>query len=386
MKKLFSLTSFYKLALTAMLLLIMTPSLALATDYSTQEKDDNNKEEYIKARVIEIIDEQKGLDFSGGMIMDIQIFQVKVLQGQHKGEIMTVENTNLGSPAFDMWVKVGDKILVMIVAEDDGQYTTYLMDHVRDTTVFFLIFLFILLLIVIGRSQGVKTVITLGLTILLIGKFMLPLLFRGHDPVILALVTSLAASIIAFVVVTGWTRKSLAATIGTVGGLAAAAVLSLIVASVASLNGLYDQEAQMLLYIPHAVEFNFRGLLLAGIIIGALGAVTDVTMSIASSMEEIYKQNSRLTYQELFQSGMNVGRDIMGTMSNTLILAYTGASIPLFLLLMAYEQPMLKLINMEFLATEFVRSLTGSVGLILAIPITALVSAWLLPGTKKESD
>ena len=140
----------------------------------------------------------------------------------------------------------------------------------------------------------------------------------------------------------------------------------------------------MLLYIPQGIQFEFKDLLFAGIILGALGAVMDVSVSIASAIEEIYKANRKLSQKELFLSGMNIGKDMMGTMSNTLILAYTGSSIPLLLLFMAYETSIVKIINLDIIATEIVRSLSGSIGLILTIPITAAVSAFLAKRERSE--
>ena len=165
---------------------------------------------------------------------------------------------------------------------------------------------------------------------------------------------------------------------GTAGGLSAAAGIAIVVGILANLNGLSNEEAQMLLFMSQDIQYNFQGLLFAGIIIGALGAVMDVSMSIASAMDEIQRVGTNMTLKSLFESGMNVGKDVMGTMANTLILAYTGTSIPLLLVFMTYEQPFIKLINLDFLATELIRALSGSIGLVLAIPITAIVSALLL--------
>jgi uncharacterized membrane protein len=238
--------------------------------------------------------------------------------------------------------------------------------------------LFVLLIILIGHKQGLKAVITLGITLLLIGKFMLPLLFKGYSPVLLAIFTGVLVTAITVVAIGGFTKKSLAAVLGTSGGLVAAAGIAILVGILANLSGLSNEEAQMLMFIPQETQYDFRGLLFAGIIIGALGAVMDVSMSIASAMDEVQKVGSKMTFKKLFKSGMNVGKDIMGTMCNTLILAYTGTSIPLLLLFMAYQQPFIKIINLDFLATEMVRALSGSIGLILSIPITAVISAVLM--------
>jgi len=163
---------------------------------------------------------------------------------------------------------------------------------------------------------------------------------------------------------------------GTSFGVIIAGIIAFYVGNKASLSGLSAEEATMLMYIPQGIEFNFRQLLFAGIIMGSLGAAMDIGISIASSIEEIHKANPRLSRGRLFRSGMNVGKDVMGTMVNTLILAYTGTSIPMLLLFMAYETELSKVFNLDVIATEVVRSLSGSIGLILTIPITALFASY----------
>ncbi len=365
-----------------LLMVVATPFTVAASSMGVPPAET----EHVKAEVIEIVDEQHDIDLGSGLLIDVQTFRAKILGGDQEGEIIEIENTMLGNPAYDLWVSQGDHILVVLETLPDGTLVGYLMDYARDTYIYILLGIFALLLVFIGGRQGIKALITLAFTVLLIGYFTLPMLFRGLSPVLLALLTSLIASTVTFITVGGWTKKSFAAIFGAVGGLAITALLSILVSYLANLKGMTGDEEQMLMYIPQAIDFNFRGLLLAGIIIGALGAVMDTTMSIASTMDEIYKQNPSLTMKELINSGMNVGKDVMGTMSNTLILAYAGASIPLFLLLMAYEQPFVKLINMDFLATEVVRSLCGSIGLILAIPITALIAGFLLKSEKQPTN
>ncbi|MCD8503154.1 MAG: YibE/F family protein [Bacillaceae bacterium] len=144
------------------------------------------------------------------------------------------------------------------------------------------------------------------------------------------------------------------------------------------MTGIHGEDERILTFIPELVNLDFQGLLLAGIIIGALGAVMDVAISIASSMDEVNRLNRSMTQKQLFFSGMNVGKDIMGTMANTLILAYVGAALPIIMILYSYNNPLSELIHMEFLAVEVLRTAAGSIGLILAIPMTALVASKLL--------
>jgi len=153
----------------------------------------------------------------------------------------------------------------------------------------------------------------------------------------------------------------------------------------AKLTGFGDDESQMLMYIPQNVTFDFRGLLFAGILIGTMGATMDVGMSIASAMHEIKENSPNIKTSALFRAGMNVGRDAMATMSNTLILAYAGGSLHMMLLLMAYQTPFTHIINWDMIASEILRSLAGSIGIIFAIPITALASVMIEKYEKRDS-
>ncbi|MFZ7102664.1 MAG: YibE/F family protein [Peptococcaceae bacterium] len=365
-----------KLCLILLLLICFIPTVVRADD-SQLPADEPLPTEYAKGEVIEILEQEFDKEYGAGMTVDYQKLQVKILNGQFKNEIVTIENSTTGNPAYDIWFQKGDKVLLMVEILAGDLFNSYIVDFQRDTYLFVLAAIFIILLIIIGRKQGLKAVITLGLTMLIIGKIMLPLLFKGYSPVWLALLTGIFVNALTFLIISGFSKKTLSAILGTTGGLLAAALIAMLIGYLTNLKGLSGEEAQMLLYIPQEINFDYRGLLFAGIIIGSLGAVMDVSMSIASAMEEINKIGTDLSFKELFGSGMNVGKDIMGTMSNTLILAYTGTSLPLLLLFMAYEQPFVKLINMDFLATEFIRALSGSFGLVLAIPLTALASGFL---------
>ncbi|MDI6706783.1 MAG: YibE/F family protein, partial [Bacillota bacterium] len=218
---------------------------------------------------------------------------------------------------------------------------------------------------------------SLAVMIFLILKILIPYMLKGYSPIMLSVVVTVISTVITFLLVGGVTIKSLSAIIGTAGGVLIAAGIAVIVGKLARLTGLGVEEARMLMYIPQGIEFDFQGLLFAGIIIGSLGAVMDVSMSIASSMDEVKHANPDIATNDLIKSGMNVGRDIMGTMSNTLILAYTGASIPLLLLLSAYENTLSSVLNFDFITTEIVRSLAGSIGLIVTIPLTAFITGFL---------
>ncbi len=314
---------------------------------------------------------------------------VEITSGPHKGRLVNIYHVTSGNPAFDIFVNQGDKVLLITESQDGELLNVYIGDHVRDTYIYTLLGLFVALLLLLGGRQGAKALFSLIVTGVLIGYVLLPLILRGYAPMPVAVAVSALAIIVTMFVVGGINNKTLAAVMGTVSGVLVAGLLALSMGTLAKLTGLSHEESQMLLYIPQGVAFNYQGLLFAGIMIGALGAVMDVGMSIASSMFEMKHVNPGLSALELFRSGMNVGRDIMGTMSNTLILAYSGGAMCLLLLFQAYDTPLIRILNTDKVATELIRALSGSIGLVAAIPLTALVAAWLAsrsPSVSKQSS
>ncbi|SCX95164.1 YibE/F family protein [Alkaliphilus peptidifermentans] len=299
---------------------------------------------------------------------------IEVLSGKYKGEQYTINHYITGSFAYDLPVKPGDKVLLIVEEYEDNSVDIYIADYIRDTYVFSVIGIFMILLIIIGKKTGVKTLITLGITITLVMKLLLPGILKGYSPILLTVITSILITFITIFIIAGINTKSMSAIIGVMGGVVIAGLITFIVGSQVKLTGLSNEEATMLMYIPQNIEFDFRGLLFSGIMLGALGAVMDVGISVASAMEEIKRVSPHIKAKELIVSGMNVGKDIMGTMTNTLILAYTGSAIPLLLLFMAYETSIIKIINLDIIATEIIRAVAGTIGLILTIPITAFAS------------
>ncbi|WIF94824.1 YibE/F family protein [Caminicella sporogenes] len=328
-----------------------------------------------KGIVLDVINEE---DMNNESINTVQNVKLKILTGKYKGEIFHIKNVQSGNPVYDIPVQKGDKVIVMLEELADGNVEVNIADYVRDEYIFYLIGIFTLILLFIGKFKGLKTLITLIITMISIFKILLPLMLKGYNPIILTVLISTFITVISIFIISGIGRKSISAILGTISGVVIAGILAFIIGGRVKLTGLSAEEAAMLLYIPQNVKFNFQYLLFSGILLGALGAVMDVSMSIASSIEEINKINRNMTVKELFLSGMNIGKDIMGTMANTLILAYTGSSIPLILLFMAYDTSLLKIINLDIVATEIIRSLSGSIGLISTIPITAITAAFLM--------
>lgn len=335
--------------------------------------------QFAKARVISIeeLPEEGDLDDFGFELRTFKV-QLQILSGPYQGRTLDVRHVLTGTPAYDIVVHAGERVLVATETLHGELVEVAIADHERDRHLLGLALLFVALLVGLGGKKGLYSLLSLVLIGILIIYVFIPLLLRGYNPITLAVIVAAVSTAFTISLVGGANRKALAAIIGTVGGVLVAGILAIIVGTAINATGLAGQESQMLLFIPQGVDFNFRGLLMAGIIIGALGAVMDIGMSIASSVNEVRRANPGLRRRELFWSGMNVGRDVMGTMSNTLILAYTGGALSLLLLVRAYNVEFIRLINMDTIASEVLRALAGSIGLVAAIPLTALAAAWLV--------
>jgi len=321
------------------------------------------------------INPERDQEFGAGTY--IQEVTLEITSGELKGEVFQVDNILMGNPVYDVEVEEGDRILVGIEGSMDNVEGVHIKDYARDTYLYLIIGLFLVLLVIIGGIKGLKSVITIGLTLVLIVRVLIPGILQGYSPILLAVFISIVVTLVTIFIISGFNIKSFSAIIGILGGVFIAGIITLWIGSSAQLTGFSSEEAMMLLYIPQDVEFNIRGLLFAGIIIGSLGAVMDVGMSIASSLQEVKNANPEIARRDLMRAGFNVGRDIMGTMANTLILAYTGSAIPLLILFTAYEPSITEIINLDVIATEIVRALAGSIGLIMTVPITVFTGTFL---------
>ncbi len=307
--------------------------------------------------------------------------EVLLTSGPFKGELIWIDSTYIEDDMYlNVYLEEGTEIILVATVTDGVLEKAHLHDVVRDRGLYYLAALFVILLLVIGRMQGLKTIITLVFTGAVIFKVILPLLLAGYEPIPVTTISAIAIIIFILLVVGGINAKSFAAIVGTVCGVTVAGILALWVGEISHLTGFSSEEAQMLFFMEQSIDI--RGLLFAGIIIGSLGAVTDVGMSVASAASEISDVDPNIGPYKLTRAALNVGRDIMGTMSNTLVLAYVGGAMPLLLLLMGYEMEWLKIINLDIIATEFVRGIAGSIGLVISIPITAAVAGFLMSRKK----
>jgi len=314
--------------------------------------------------------------FEEGRIKYRQKLEVEIISDQYSGNIMEIENNIMRNSIYgEHLLEAGDRILLAAFYENGELVEAHFQDLLRERGLIYLGLLALLLLLIIAKKQGLRTIIALLLTMGIIFFYLIPQIAEGAPPIQTAVLTSLVLIIIIQGIIGGLKIKSLAAIIGTAAGVICAGFLAYVFGRIVELSGLSSEEARLLL--GSELKFDPKGILFAGIIIGSLGAVTDVAMSIASVAESTWQNSRKMSTWKLYKTGLQVGRDIIGTMSNTLILAYAGSSLSLFILFYHFSDGWIELVNMDLVATEIIRGLAGTVGLIITIPITAFSAALL---------
>ncbi len=316
-----------------------------------------------------------------------QIVAVKVTSGKFKGTERNVDNMLTGNPAYDIPLQKGDRVILHVesnsgpvLSADDVDF--FIADIKRDRTLIWTAGVFFLCLILVGRKKGVFSLISILATVALIFFLLVPLILHGFCPIASTVVVCILSSIITIYLVGGFNAKSSSAILGTVISLMISGLLSMLVIFLARLTGFAGEE-NMFLYSAHP-DLNFKGILASSMIIAALGALMDTSVSIASTINEIYETNKNLTIKQLFTSGMNVGRDIIGTMSNTLILVYLGSSLSLVLL--SSNIDLQKFFNLNQVATEVSSALTGSIAILACVPVTAIIAAYMIKNQKDKVE
>ena len=324
-----------------------------------------------------IVDTQEVKDVQNGSVKEkIQVVTVEITEGDYIGEEFTTDyvlSYDIDGKILAYELEEGDDVSVQIVEESDGTTSATVLDVVRAPYIAWMFVLFLTIVIIVGGKKGVKAILGLIFTIVLIYFIMVKGIFKGDHAIKNSIITSILVITGTFIIIgEGINKKILTAAIGTFGGVISAGIFALIFNNLAKLTGAGEDAIQLSINMT-AINFNFRQLLFAGIIVSALGACMDVGMSIASSLDEIKIKNPDITWQELLKSGMNIGRDVIGTMTNTLILAYVGGSLNLILLFMASDMNLYEILNKETIAEQIISAIAGSIGVVCTVPITSLV-------------
>jgi uncharacterized membrane protein len=329
--------------------------------------------ETFQGRVLEILSEERVAPSAGGGEAITQRLSVEITRGERQGHVLEVEHGGILIMAESRRVEPGDRVLVGVTSDVTGE-RYYIADFVRTPQLGLIVLLFAVATLLVGRQVGLRSLLSMGYSALMILLFILPRLGAGRDPVSVCVVGSLLAMVPALYLTYGWGAKTHSAVTGLAISLLATWAMAAAFVDWGRLTGFSTDEAAYLVALS-PTPIDLRGLVLGGIIIGTLGVLDDVCVGQASATFELKRVNPSLGWRPLFRHGMTIGRDHIASMVNTLMMAYVGAALPLLLLAVNANASLFESLNRELLAEEIIRTLAGSLGLILAVPITSAIAS-----------
>lgn len=337
-----------------------------------------DKVEVVKAEVVEVLNQQEETIPGIELGSTSQTITVKVLEGDQTGQLVTLENDFIMLEAGD------DFFLYHSIDAIDGSETYSVRDIDRRPVVFFFIFLFIAVVLIFSGKQGVRSLIGLAGSFFVILYVLIPGLLAGYPPILTSVVVATAILFLAIYFTHGFNRVSTVAFTGTVLAVVLTGTLAYVGVSLAHFTGFASEEA-FYLNLNTRGTLDFTGLLLGGIMIGVLGVLDDIAVTQVAVVRELYSSATHLSRKEVYKKALGVGKEHVGALVNTLALAYTGASLPLLLLFSSADTSLSNVINQEIFATEIIRTVVGSIGLIMTVPITTMLAVYLLKGYKGDA-
>lgn len=326
---------------------------------------------YDKAKVLEINSQDLAIDSTGEYITGYQDITVKFISGKEKGKTIRIEN--ILTAAHNIIAKPGRVVIICsdVPEHAESYYTVY--NYYRSPFIWLIVAGFLGIIVLIGGKKGLKSGISLVFTFFLILCFLLPALYQGESPLFSTIITAALSTAVTLYYLNGLSYKTLIGIIATTMGIIIAGILFLILSKLLIISGYQTDEAESLILIAQSTGLQIKDILFAGVLISSLGAVMDVAVSIGSSLYEIISLNPAITGKELYKSGMNIGKDMIGTMTNTLILAYAGSSLMTLLVLISYGLQYQQLLSSNYLAIELGQAIAGSAAVVITVPVTSAV-------------
>lgn len=327
--------------------------------------------ETIRAEVVQIIEE--GQIDMGGHSQKYQVARVNILEGEYAGIVMEIDygKRQVRSDEYDL--AVGDKVMVSISKTPDNVINAYYVDFVRTTPILWLTIIFAVAIILISRWKGLRALLSMAFSLYIIIGYIIPHILVGEDPLTVSIIGSAILLGVTLYLTYGWTLKTHAAVISMILVLLITGALSALFVVFTKLNGTGDENVMFLMQMMET-PINLRGLLLGGMIIGALGVLDDLVTTQSSAVFELHHANPGFGFKELYNSAMRIGQDHVAATVNTLVLAYAGASLPMMLMFSLGRGDYGYLVNFAFIAEEIVRTLVGSLGLIAAVPLSTAIA------------
>ena len=332
--------------------------------------------EYENAVVDQILTDSTEEDpVSEGHRRGTQLLLVTIRSGQYEGDQLMADNTV--GPMYGQSYKVGQSLTVGISTYEDGSVRCYVYEYNRLPSLLIILGLFLVVTVLVGGKVGAKSLVSLGLTVVALIWLLLPLLLKGWPTIPTTFLIAVLVTVATFVILGGIDKKTICACLGTLAGIALATLFGILAQHLLMIDGYREEYAEALLQLRQTGEsgIGISGLITAGVIISALGAVMDVAMSISSALQELTRVNRDLTGRQLFASGMNIGRDMVGTMTNTLILAILGSGLTLIVYIYSLGLQPTQLLSSPYISLEAISAIASSIGVMLAVPLTAAICA-----------
>jgi uncharacterized membrane protein len=327
-----------------------------------------------RARVVDII--EQGEVTLGDVTQGYQIMRVELLEGDYEGLLMEIDYGRRQLISDGQTFVPGEEILVTLGKRPDGVLTAYYAERVRQKPLLWLLLAFVVSTIILSGWKGARSLLALAFSLAVIIGYIIPHILSGEDPVRVSVIGSAVLLGVTLYVTYGWTLKTHASVLAMVLALLLTGGLTWIFASLTRLTGIGTEDALFLLQVPD-VKINIRGLMLGGMIIGALGVLDDLVTSQSSAVFELHHADPAMGFRDLFRRGLRIGQDHIAATVNTLVLAYVGSSLPMLMLFTLARSDWSKIVNFELIAVEVVRALVGSLGLIYAVPIATGIAGWL---------
>lgn len=338
---------------------------------------------YEKGIVVDVSGEEIEYDKDLKLCLGTQELKVKLTSGEEKGKEITVENylTNTHS----VYAQKGTRLIINADRPEnmESYYTVYNYD--RSIPTIACIAILMLAILAIGRGKGVKAIAGLGYSLYLVVYFLLPAVFSGYSPIGLSILCAVLSTAVTLLLLNGQSQKTLSAVLATTGGVFFALALFMLMSHLTHIDGFSSSEAEGLILIQQSTGLRIKDVLFAGVLISSLGAIMDVGMSIVSALYELHYHNPQLGTKELFRSGIEIGKDMIGTMTNTLILAFTGSAFVTLLVFVSYQVQANQLLNSNYLSIEIAQGICGTFGIVATVPIASGITAFIL-GKKRETE
>lgn len=375
---LFIVVSVVLIGLTALFSFTVLPDL-IATYQRDEEPSSSPSRSYgttsVQARVVEVLEE--GTVELGDVRQPYQILRVEVLEGTYQGERFEIDYGQRQIRPEGLDLSPGDRVILNLSQGPEGSINARFLDFVRTRPLLILFGTFIIFSVLISGWKGVRGLIGMAISIAIILFYILPQILEGKNPVWISVSGAFMLLSITLYLVYGWTLKTHAAVLGTLISLVVTALLADYFVDLTRLTGFGSEDALFLIQ-ESEVQLNMQGLVLGGMLIGALGVLDDLVITQASVVFELYGLNPALTWKQLYQRAMRVGQDHVAATVNTLVLAYAGAALPMFLLFSISGEQISYLLNLEFVTEEVVRTMVGSLGLITAVPLTTFLATMVV--------